>query len=34
MKEWLSVAEPASVDAWLDLATEAEAFVARRGQGS
>ena len=34
MKEWLSVAEAASGDAWLDLATEAEGFVARRGQGS
>ncbi len=31
MKEWLSVAEPASDDAWLDLATESEAFVAKRG---
>ncbi len=30
MKEWLSVAEPASDDAWLDLATESEAFVAKR----
>lgn len=34
MKEWLSVAEPASDDAWLDLATEAEGFVARHSQGS
>ncbi len=32
MKEWLSVAEPASDEAWLELATEAEAFVARRRQ--
>jgi TfoX/Sxy family transcriptional regulator of competence genes len=31
MKEWLSVAEPASDDAWLGLATESEAFVAKRG---
>ena len=30
MKEWLSVAEPASDDAWLELATESEAFVAKR----
>lgn len=34
MKEWLSVEEPASDEAWLKLATEAEAFVARRRQGS
>ncbi len=30
MKEWLSVSERASDDAWLDLATESEAFVAKR----
>ena len=29
MKEWLDV-EPASDDVWLDLATEAEKFVAAR----
>jgi TfoX/Sxy family transcriptional regulator of competence genes len=34
MKEWLSVAEPASDEAWLDLATAAEAFVTKRRQGS
>ena len=34
MKEWLSVAEPASDEAWLEFATEAEAFVAKRRQGS
>ena len=32
-KEWLDV-DSESDDAWLDLATEAEAFVARRAQGS
>jgi len=30
MMEWLSVAEPASDDAWLGLATESEAFVSKR----
>ena len=30
MKEWLSVAEPASDAAWLELATEAEAVVSGR----
>jgi len=34
MKEWLSVAEPAADEAWLDLATEAEALVAGRPQQS
>ena len=34
MKEWLSVAEPASDEAWLALATESEAFVAKRPQRS
>ncbi len=34
MKEWLSVAEPAADEAWLDLAAEAEAFVAGRPQKS
>jgi TfoX/Sxy family transcriptional regulator of competence genes len=34
MKEWLSVADPASDAAWLDLATEAETFVAKRRQRS
>ena len=34
MKEWLSVAEPASDEAWLEFATEAEAFVAKRRKGS
>ena len=30
MKEWLSVAEPATDEAWLELATEPERFVAKR----
>ena len=30
MKEWLSVADAASDEAWLELATEAERFVAKR----
>jgi len=34
MKEWLSVAEPASDATWLALAAEAEIFVAKRRQGS
>lgn len=32
MKEWLAIGE-ASDDAWLALATESEAFVARRRPG-
>lgn len=31
MKEWLSVVETAPDDTWKELATEAEAFVAKRG---
>ena len=34
MKEWLSVAEQASDEAWLELADEAETFVAKRRQRS
>jgi|SRR5688572_7413177 len=33
-KEWLSVAESAPGATWLELATEAEAFVAKRRQRS
>jgi TfoX/Sxy family transcriptional regulator of competence genes len=32
-KEWLDI-DSASDDVWLDLATESEAFVAKRAQGS
>ena len=32
-KEWLAV-DSDSDDVWFDLATESEAFVAKRGQGS
>jgi hypothetical protein len=32
MKEWLSVAADADDAAWLQLATESEAFVAKRGR--